>query len=108
MKELADLIDVGQRCMIQNLTVNNNVAQLNGLLGEVKYVGKIPEIGQGYFVGVELDEPKGHGNGIMKGVMYWECEENKGLFLRPDKIKVGNYPKPSGDKGSSDEDIDEI
>lgn len=31
--------------------------------GEVKYVGKVPEKGVGYFVGVKLDEPFLSGNG---------------------------------------------
>ena len=31
--------------------------------GEVKYVGKVPEKGVGYWVGVALDEPFGDNNG---------------------------------------------
>lgn len=31
--------------------------------GEVKYVGKVPELGEGYFVGVKLDEPFVNSNG---------------------------------------------
>lgn len=25
--------------------------------GEIKYVGMVPELGEGYFLGVKLDEP---------------------------------------------------
>lgn len=71
--------------------------------GEVQFVGQVLEIGQGYFVGVKLDEKEGHHDGSVKGVQYFQCEEGYGIFLRPVKVKVGYYPKPI-----DEEDIDEI
>ena len=34
-----------------------------GHRGEVKYIGKIPELGLGYYVGIMLDEPFGTSDG---------------------------------------------
>ena len=31
--------------------------------GEVVYVGKVPELGIGYWIGIKLDEPSGDTNG---------------------------------------------
>lgn len=82
-KEIADEIKVGDRCMM----VNDNHR------GEVKYVGKVPDLGQGYYIGVKLDEPYGMNDGLVKGVKYFECPNKYGIFLRPSKIVTGNYPE---------------
>ena len=34
-----------------------------GYIGEIKYIGKVPNKGQGYFVGVKLDLPFGNSDG---------------------------------------------
>lgn len=67
--------------------------------GEVQYVGKVPDMGEGYFVGIQLDEPFGKNNGTFNGVKYFECLAKYGIFVRPDEINVGDYPEL---------DIDEI
>lgn len=82
-KEIADEIKVGDRCIM----VNDNHR------GEVKYVGKVPDLGQGYYVGVKLDEPYGMNDGQVKGIKYFESPNKYGIFLRPSKIMTGNYPE---------------
>ena len=62
MAELASSISTGSRCKIAN-----------GSRGGVKFVGKIMDLGQGYYVGVKLDEPVGNSNGVVKGVTYFEA-----------------------------------
>lgn len=57
--ELASSIATGSRCKLPN-----------GARGEVKFVGKIMDLGKGYFVGVKLDEPMGNSNGTVNGVKY--------------------------------------
>ena len=74
---------VGDRCQVLE----------SGNRGEVGYVGKCPDMGQGYWVGVKLDEPYGSGNGYLKGVQYFVCMPKYGNFLRPDKIEVGDFPE---------------
>eukprot|EP01015_Nassula_variabilis_P013166 TRINITY_DN2085_c0_g1_i5.p1 TRINITY_DN2085_c0_g1~~TRINITY_DN2085_c0_g1_i5.p1 ORF type:complete len:233 (-),score=57.07 TRINITY_DN2085_c0_g1_i5:100-798(-) len=81
--DLAQKITVGQRCRLVELSHR----------GEVMFVGLIPEINKGYFVGVRLDEPYGKNDGSVKGIKYFDCNEKYGLFLRPDKIEVGDFPE---------------
>jgi tubulin-folding cofactor B len=42
--------------------------------GVVAFVGEVPSISKGYFVGVQLDEPAGRHDGMCpKGTRYFEC-----------------------------------
>ena len=81
-EEEAKMIHVGNRCIIGDGTRR----------GEVKYVGKCKELGHGFFVGILLDEPFGDNNGCIKGVKYFEAPDNYGIMVRPNYVKVGNYP----------------
>lgn len=83
MKDLAAPIKVGDRCQIIE----------NGNRGEIGYVGKCGDMGQGYWVGVKFDEPYGSGNGFLKGVQYFVCMPKYGSFMRPDKVEVGDFPE---------------
>ncbi len=62
--------------------------------GVVRYIGDIPEIpsGIGAWVGVELDEPTGKNDGTVKGKRYFECQANRGVFVRPERVEVGDFP----------------
>lgn len=93
-EEESKAISVGNRCEVK----------LGERRGEVKYVGKIPELANGYWVGVQLDEPTGDSNGTIVENEYFSCGDKYGLFLRPNDIKVGEYPPID----IFDEDEDEI
>ena len=60
--------------------------------GEVKYVGKIPQIAPGWWVGVVYDEPVGKNDGSVKGRRCFECNLDYGGFVRPDKIQPDPDP----------------
>ena len=62
--------------------------------GEVKFVGKVPELGPGFWVGVILDEPTGDSDGSVKGKKYFETNGGAkfGLFVRPKEMRVGDFP----------------
>lgn len=60
MQELANTIKLPTRCKTEV-----------GARGEICFVGKVPDLGAGYFVGVRLDEPFGTSNGVIKGVKYF-------------------------------------
>ena len=68
--------------------------------GVVMYVGDVPEIpgehAKGTWVGVMLDEPTGKNDGSVDGKRYWTQEgrgEGKfGLFVRPERVEVGEWP----------------
>ena len=81
-EEEAKAIHVGNRCIVGDGTRR----------GEVKYVGKCKELGHGFFIGIALDEPLGDNNGCIKGVKYFEAQDNYGIMVRPNYVKVGKYP----------------
>lgn len=60
--------------------------------GDVAYVGLVPELQPGYWVGIRLDEPLGKNDGTAKGKKYFEASEKYGSFVRPDLVTVGNFP----------------
>lgn len=96
MAEEAASISVGARC--ETYPGANR--------GEVKFVGKIEGLPPGYWVGVQLDEPLGKNDGVAKGTRIFECPPKYGLFLRPDKVEVGDFPPVDdglSDLGSDDE-----
>ncbi len=88
-KELVDGINLADRCEILD----------SKLRGEIMYKGKVPDLGEGYFVGVGLDEPWGDSDGSINGVKYFEVMNKYGVFKRPGDISVGDFPEL---------DIDEI
>ncbi|CAI2377531.1 unnamed protein product [Moneuplotes crassus] len=81
-EEEAKAIETGARCEVI----------VGERRGEVKYVGKIPELANGYWVGIELDEPTGDSNGTISTTEYFSCGDKYGLFVRPLDMKVGDYP----------------
>lgn len=47
----------------------------------------------GAWVGVELDEPTGKNAGSVNGVEYFKCAPNCGVFLRGERVEVGDFPE---------------
>ncbi|CAK9115448.1 150 kDa isoform (150 kDa dynein-associated polypeptide) (DAP-150) (DP-150) (p150-glued) [Durusdinium trenchii] len=63
------------------------VTTQDGRKGTVRYVGRVSQLFPGYWVGLELEEPKGNNDGSVEGSMYFKCPAQHGLFMRPSKIK---------------------
>jgi tubulin-folding cofactor B len=61
--------------------------------GVVKFVGRAEALGPGFWVGIQYDEPLGKHDGMVKGVRYFSCPALHGAIVRPDKLKVGDYPE---------------
>lgn len=95
-KEEADQVSAGQRCEII----------IGQRRGEVRFVGQVPELAPGYWIGVVLDEPTGDSDGKVKGKAYFEVPGGSkfGIFIRPKDAKFGDFP-PMDD---FDEEQDEI
>jgi tubulin-folding cofactor B len=81
LEQAASAVAVGDRCEI-----------VGGNRGTVRFVGDIPELKPGVWVGIELDEPVGRHSGEAKGRQVFECAPRCGLFLRPTQAKFGEYP----------------
>ena len=60
------------------------------------YLGPVPSLGSGQWVGVQMDEGQDVKleagpeiyltNGKVKGIDYFKSSENRGLFLRPQHV----------------------
>lgn len=60
--------------------------------GRVIFVGDVAEIpGAGPWIGVVLDEPVGKNDGSVGGKRYFHCGSSCGVFVRPEKIEVGEF-----------------
>ena len=92
--EAAGKVAVGDRC-----------EAAGGRRGEVMFVGKVPELPLGWWVGVKYDEPVGKNDGSVKGQRAFQCPPKFGGFLRPDKVAVGDFPEK--DLFDSDDDDDD-
>ncbi|KAF1844666.1 uncharacterized protein K460DRAFT_365607 [Cucurbitaria berberidis CBS 394.84] len=92
----------------RGLTLSSRVRLLpdsDARRGTVSYIGLVPEIpGIGSWIGVTLDEPTGKNDGTVKGKRYFECGNNCGVFVRPERCEAGDFPPL--DLG--DEDMEEL
>ncbi|KAL0900482.1 hypothetical protein Bca101_084443 [Brassica carinata] len=66
---------------------------MEDLCANIKYVGRAESLGPGYWVGIQYDEPLGKHDGMVKGTRLFECPQLHGGVVRPDKVKVGDYPE---------------
>lgn len=83
MKEEAESVALASRCQMKEY----------GHRGTVSYIGQVPELAEGYFLGITLDEPFGENDGSLLGKSYFLCNNKYGIFLRPDKVEVGDFPE---------------
>ena len=78
--------------------------------GRVAFVGDVEEIpgGGGPWVGVELDEPVGKNDGGVGGKRYFECGQKRGVFVRAERVDVGDFGVLMDEEGLQDSDMEEI
>ncbi|KIP02302.1 hypothetical protein PHLGIDRAFT_96132 [Phlebiopsis gigantea 11061_1 CR5-6] len=80
-------IPVGSRCEVETTEEGFHKR------GTVRFVGLTKfGTGEGIWVGIEYDEPIGKNDGSVQGERYFTCKPNYGVFVRPDRVRVGDYP----------------
>ncbi|GAB2227930.1 hypothetical protein Drorol1_Dr00009759, partial [Drosera rotundifolia] len=83
MEDLCSNIKVGDRCQVEP----------GERRGVVKFIGRAENLGRGFWVGIQYDEPLGKHDGMVKGTRFFDCPPLHGAIVRPDKVKVGDYPE---------------
>lgn len=67
---------------------------VNGKQGVLAFLG-VTQFAKGNWAGIILDGLEGRNNGSVNGVQYFECEPNRGLFAKLEKITLA----PRGGEG---------
>ena len=62
----------------------------------IRYTGET-QFKEGDWVGVELAKALGKNDGSVQGVVYFECDQEFGLFVRPNNVAVSVYEAMHGD-----------
>ena len=76
------------------LKLSDRVVVGGGKLGTLRFCGTT-EFATGIWAGVELDTAEGRNDGTVKGMRYFHCEPNHGIFVSPSKLsKAGAEYKP--------------
>lgn len=91
-------IEKGKRCQLGTDSSRRGTVEF---LGEVR---EIPGLG-GPWVGISLDEPMGKNDGSVGGKKYFNCQNKRGLFVRPERVEIGDYGVMMDE---DDEDMEEM
>ena len=67
------------------LEIGDRVLVGGAKVGTIAFLGPT-QFARGVWAGVVLDTKDGKNNGCVNGVQYFECEPNRGLFARPEKL----------------------
>ena len=60
-----------------------------------RYYGQL-EFAGGVWCGIELDEASGRNNGSARGIRYFSCEQDHGIFVQLSRVELSKRPSKSG------------
>lgn len=66
----------------------------------MRYWGPVPELGDGDWVGVDLENPVGDSDGSISGHIYFEAKPNHAIFVSPSVVTVRAFTR----KGRGEEE----
>ncbi|XP_055010121.1 CAP-Gly domain-containing linker protein 1 [Boleophthalmus pectinirostris] len=95
---------VGVTSPSQDATVDFQIGErvwVNGNKpGYVRFIGGA-QFAPGQWAGIELDEPIGKNNGSVAEVVYFKCEDGRGIFTRPSKLSRTSLPEKVANGGEA-------
>ncbi|XP_033845848.1 CAP-Gly domain-containing linker protein 1 isoform X2 [Periophthalmus magnuspinnatus] len=95
---------VGVTSPSQDATVDFQIGErvwVNGNKpGHVRFIGEA-QFAPGQWAGIELDEPIGKNNGSVAEVVYFKCEDGRGIFTRPSKLSRTAVPEKVANGGEA-------
>ncbi|PYI04271.1 hypothetical protein BO78DRAFT_175720 [Aspergillus sclerotiicarbonarius CBS 121057] len=94
-------IAVAQRAIVLPSSpphIRRGTVRFIGPVPTIPYPGVDPKIAQldagalPLWVGIELDEPLGKNDGSVGGQRFFTCPNKTGVFIKPEKVEVGDFP----------------
>ncbi|CAD5120738.1 DgyrCDS9297 [Dimorphilus gyrociliatus] len=70
----------------EDLKVGDRVITTKGKKGQIAYIGET-SFAKGLLVGLVLDECYGNHDGMYNGIRYFQCDPNRGTFVRADRVR---------------------
>ena len=89
------VFQLGQRVLIGSV-----------MAGTVRYTGST-HFAEGFWIGVELDLPKGINDGSKDGQRYFSCEPDHGLFAPPSKVSLLDEEEEEEEEVESEGSVEE-
>lgn len=80
LESLPDWVQLEAHVIVSTNSIQNKP-------GYIKFIGNT-KFAHGTWIGVELEQAFGKNDGSLKGVRYFRCAEDKGCFVRADKLSL--------------------
>ncbi|KRZ42458.1 CAP-Gly domain-containing linker protein 1 [Trichinella pseudospiralis] len=74
--------------------IGNRVRVAGEKAGSLRYIGTV-QGREGFYCGIELDEPVGSHDGALNGIRYFQTNPNRAIFAPLDRVEVIVDQKPS-------------
>ena len=86
-----------------NIMKENQRVKVMETEGTIAYIGDT-EFGRGEWIGVVLDRERGNTNGTIRGISYFHCPENYGIFVKEHIV----FPLPQEYANDTTEDSENM
>ena len=71
----------------ENIFSVDDRVHVSGYTGSVRFIGNLSDLGDGQWIGIELDRQHPQGNdGLFHGVQYFTCKRKHGMFARASTV----------------------